>query len=350
MKLLRYFSILTTVLLLAAAAQRVEAGRCSSLFTDSKYECFIYQQPAFVTPESSPENSFLDRAIYVRLADNANVYAEPSRSAAVVRKIGVGFLFASVFSIENINGTLWYQINAGEYMHQDDVSRREISQFRGVEVMEQPSRPFGWIVQDVQPSKLPDEEPDPEADELVRYTFFEVYDSVLGEDDWVWYQLEDGRWIRQTYVSLVNLTEPPEGVEEGEFWTQVDLYEQTFAAYEGERMVFAALISSGLNQWPTYEGFYQVGERFTQYKMSGADGQPDYYFLEDVPHIMYFDFFNGIALHGAYWHDRFGYKASHGCVNMPPYVAEWVFNWSTGAPNELWVNVYSSDPLSIVDS
>ena len=51
-------------------------------------------------------------------------------------------------------------------------------------------------------------------------------------------------------------------------------------------------------------------------KMSGAEGKVDDYFIEDVPHTMFFD--NDIALHGAYWHDRFGYKHSHGCVNMPP--------------------------------
>ena len=302
----------------------------------------------FAEPQPA-EDSFLDTNLYVRLADNTNVYAEPSLQAPVVRNTNAGFLFATVFSVEDVDGVYWYQINYGEFVHEDNVERREISQFRGIEVLNQPERPFGWIVQDVQPSDAPDEEPDPETEEMVRYTFFEVYDSVLGEDDWLWYQLENGQWIRQTFVSLVYVTEPPSHIGDGELWTQVDLYEQTFAAYEGERMVFASLISSGLNQWPTYEGTYQVEERFRYYKMSGAEGQSDYYFIEDVPHIMYFDFFNGIAFHGAYWHDRFGFKASHGCVNMPPYVSEWVFNWSEGADNELHVEVFTSDPLDSLE-
>ena len=62
---------------------------------------------------------------------------------------------------------------------------------------------------------------------------------------------------------------------------------------------------------------------------------------------MFFD--NDIALHGAFWHDRFGYKHSHGCVNMPPRDAEWVFNWSAGAPNDLWVWVHTSDPNHYYD-
>ena len=302
-------------------------------------------EATFVVPQPA-EDSFLDTNIYVRLADNTNVYAEPSLGAAIVRNTSAGFLFATVFSIEDVDGVYWYQINYGEFVHEDNVDRREISQFRGIEILRQPERPFGWIVQDVQPSLEPNTEPSAETEEMVRYTFFEIYDSVVGEDDWVWYQLEDGRWLRQTYVSIVNITERPEGVGPEAYWTQVDLYEQTFAAYEGDRMVFASLISSGLNSWPTYEGSYEVEERFRYYKMSGAEGKPDYYFIEDVPHIMYFDFFNGIAFHGAYWHDRFGFKASHGCVNMPPYVAEWLFNWSEDALNPLHVEVYTSDPLS----
>jgi hypothetical protein len=41
-------------------------------------------------------------------------------------------------------------------------------------------------------------------------------------------------------------------------------------------------------------------------------------------------YFNGsFALHGAYWHDKFGLKHSHGCVNLPPKDANWLFDWAT---------------------
>jgi lipoprotein-anchoring transpeptidase ErfK/SrfK len=60
--------------------------------------------------------------------------------------------------------------------------------------------------------------------------------------------------------------------------------------------------------------------------MSGREGFPDYYFLQDVPWIMYFS--GDVALHGAYWHDRFGAPHSHGCVNLSPKDAQWLFNWT----------------------
>jgi hypothetical protein len=33
------------------------------------------------------------------------------------------------------------------------------------------------------------------------------------------------------------------------------------------------------------------------------------------------------ALHGAYWHDRFGMTKSHGCVNLAPKDAHYLFDW-----------------------
>ena len=128
--------------------------------------------------------------------------------------------------------------------------------------------------------------------------------------------------MRQTYLSIIEVNPRPAEVGEDEYWVEVDLYEQNFVAYEGDRMVYAGLVSSGLNRWPTYEGLFQVWERHMMTNMVGAEGKVDYYVVEDVPHTMYFNV--DIALHGAYWHDRFGYKHSHGCVNMPLRDAEWV--------------------------
>jgi L,D-transpeptidase catalytic domain len=319
-------------------------GTTGSESEDSIADRFIVPAPR--------EDSLIDRRWYGRLADNANVYAEPSRSAAIVRNVGDGYLFATVNSwADNDAGETWYNINYGEYVHQDDINLVDQSDFQGVEISSQPERPFGWVVADFFPSTEPDGEPDESLPRVIRYTFVEIYDIVLGEDDWLWYDIGNGRWVKQTYFSIVDVSPRPEDVGENEFWVEVDLYEQTFAAYEGDQMVYATVISSGLNRWPTREGLFQVEEqnRFREYKMSGAEGRIDYYFLEDVPYIMYFDMYNGIALHGTYWHDRYGYKQSHGCVNMTILDAEWTFNWSAEAPNDLWVWVHTSDPLAQLD-
>jgi hypothetical protein len=44
---------------------------------------------------------------------------------------------------------------------------------------------------------------------------------------------------------------------------------------------------------------------------------------------MYFS--GSYALHAAFWHERFGHPRSHGCVNIAPRDARWLFFWT--APN-----------------
>jgi lipoprotein-anchoring transpeptidase ErfK/SrfK len=60
------------------------------------------------------------------------------------------------------------------------------------------------------------------------------------------------------------------------------------------------------------------------------------YTVEDVPNVMYFNL-DAEALHGAYWHNNFGNKMSHGCVNLPLYYATWLYGWAP-LGTEVWVH------------
>jgi lipoprotein-anchoring transpeptidase ErfK/SrfK len=60
-----------------------------------------------------------------------------------------------------------------------------------------------------------------------------------------------------------------------------------------------------------------------------------YYFLEDVPWVLYFD--QSRALHGTYWHDQFGTPNSRGCVNLSITDARWFFEF---AQEGSWVYVW----------
>lgn len=310
--------------------------------------------PNFSNPDI-PEDNAARRAWYARLNDYALVYAEPSRSATVVRNVGDGFLYSSLHATREVNGEKWYMINPGEFVLAEDLKVATASEFHGVLVENSPEHPFGWMVSDqVRPSTESGVEPDQTYDKLDRYHFFEVLDAKEDEEGWIWYEISPDTWMKQTHVSLVDTTEPPAEIPAGAKWVEVDLYEQTFAAYEGEQIVYAGLISSGLNQWPTREGVFEVWDRWERVKMSGAENQVDYYFVEDVPYTMYFDESRGIALHGAYWHDRFGFKHSHGCVNMPILDAQWVYNWTagdeeSGEAEPLFVYVHTSDPGTVFD-
>jgi len=50
------------------------------------------------------------------------------------------------------------------------------------------------------------------------------------------------------------------------------------------------------------------------------------YSIEDVPWTQYFS--NSVALHGAFWHGGFGLVRSHGCVNLAPIDAKWLFSFT----------------------
>src|SRR5688500_9778844 len=60
--------------------------------------------------------------------------------------------------------------------------------------------------------------------------------------------------------------------------------------------------------------------------MANQDYEDKPYMVQGVPWVLLFQGHN--ALHGAYWHDRFGNRKSHGCVNLAPLDARWVFDWA----------------------
>src|SRR5439155_25239493 len=179
---------------------------------------------------------------------------------------------------------------------------------------------------------------------LIRYERVNIFATAKDDKGVDWYMIGPNQWVKHTFVAMIKQIDPPKDVSG--HWVAVDLYEQTLVAYEDSKPIFATLIASGLPHHETNEGLFKVWARVSQDSMSGATGAPSAYALQFVPWVMYFD--GGISLHGTYWHDLFGYRQSHGCVNLSISDAHWMFNWmdkgtpdETGAPVN-WVYVYSS--------
>ncbi len=97
--------------------------------------------------------------------------------------------------------------------------------------------------------------------------------------------------------------------------------DQRIYAYENGQMVWTQIVSTGLPATPTVTGDYNIYVKYVADDMSGDD-----YFLPQVPYTMYY--FQGYAIHGTYWHNKFGRPMSHGCVNLPVEQAQWIFNWA----------------------
>lgn len=265
------------------------------------------------------------------ITDDVPVYAHPSLAAvggAPARSLGKGYLWVSLADASPVyqDGQAWYRINTSEYVRADQLAVYSPSAFQGAAPASPPDQPFAWLVYAAQVSAAPGVAPAKDADWLPRYSQVTVYEEQkLG--DWMWYRVGDKQWIEQRKLGVVYPAARPEGVAPTDKWIDVNLFEQTLAAYEGDRMVYATLVSSGLPQWSTEEGLFRIWTKVKMAKMSGRDGYADYYFLEDVPWTMYFN--KSFALHTAYWHDRFGFPHSHGCVNLAPKDAQWLFDWAT---------------------
>jgi hypothetical protein len=159
-----------------------------------------------------------------------------------------------------------------------------------------------------------------------------------------------GFWVRSSDV-MVAKPQPPKELGPNEKWIDVDLTRQALVAFEGMRPVFATLISSGRRNkddkekdFPTPTGNFRIREKHVTTTMDGDVASDGPYSIEDVPWVMYFE--GSYALHGAFWHDQFGNKRSHGCVNLAPEDARTLFSWTEPKLPDGWHGVYSRDDLT----
>ncbi|MBS1699242.1 MAG: L,D-transpeptidase family protein [Actinobacteria bacterium] len=116
----------------------------------------------------------------------------------------------------------------------------------------------------------------------------------------------------------------------------VNLSTETLTVTENGKVVDSWLISSGRGDFATHTGSFTVNWKLDSQNMGNTDlTKPPYYYQPDVKWVMYFN--GDEALHGVYWHDNWGTPMSHGCVGMPEWRAEWLFDWS---PQGTEVNVH----------
>ncbi len=111
-----------------------------------------------------------------------------------------------------------------------------------------------------------------------------------------------------------------------EKWIEISLSEQHLWAREGNKVIIDFPISSG--KWaPTPVGTFNIWYKTRYQSMIGGSKElGTYYNLPNVPNNMFF--YQGFAIHGAYWHNNFGQPMSHGCVNSPLASVAALFDWT----------------------
>lgn len=173
-------------------------------------------------------------------------------------------------------------------------------------------------------------------------------DGLVNRDGIDWYKVTFDEWLRYPervksdwYVaaSLVSVL-----YDEGDKTIWDDSYSatsthkrivvnrarQTLTAYEGETVLLATAISTGLALTPTPKGTFTIFKKTPSRYMQGPlPGLPSdqHYDLPGVPWNLYFTH-DGAVIHGTYWHDSFGFPYSHGCVNLRPSEAKTLYTWA----------------------
>ena len=179
-----------------------------------------------------------------------------------------------------------------------------------------------------------------------RYAQFQVYETA-GRGKRKFYRFDEGLWFYAGDVRVVTSAVRPAGVSNTERWVDVNVSQQVITAYEGDRPVYASMVSTGrYGGSRTVKGAFKIWVKLSAIAMDNTDeeldeeldedilyedgGLPDeerhLFSLHDVPWTQFFH--ENFALHGVYWHDRFGNRKSHGCVNLAPQDARWFFNWT----------------------
>lgn len=110
-------------------------------------------------------------------------------------------------------------------------------------------------------------------------------------------------------------------------WIEVDLTNQQLRAWQGNQMVYSAIMSSGRPMTPTLPGTFRVQRQLRYDHMAGWTPDRGSYSLPNVPHVLYYD--GGYAIHGTYWHAQFGRVQSAGCVNLAPADAAWIYGFAS---------------------
>ena len=141
------------------------------------------------------------------------------------------------------------------------------------------------------------------------------------------YRIGPAEWVGAADVRVFPAMAPPKYLRPAERWIDIDLDSQILVAFEGEMPIYATLISSGLKDTATTPGLYRVWLKESEADMKNLKAE-DPYSVATVPWTQFFYSEEDLALHTAYWHDNFGQQRSHGCVNLAPRDARWLYYWS----------------------
>jgi hypothetical protein len=166
-------------------------------------------------------------------------------------------------------------------------------------------------------------------------------------------ETQESSWILdQNLVRVDPMKNRPSWAKDDRSWIDVSILEQSLVAYQGDTPRYVTLVSTGVGglgdpeeTHATVRGTFLVHTKHVTATMD-SDEVGDEFDLADVPYVQYFH--EGYALHATYWHDSFGSPRSHGCINLSPLDARWLFHWSEPPVPRQWHSALSLKDGSLV--
>jgi lipoprotein-anchoring transpeptidase ErfK/SrfK len=153
-----------------------------------------------------------------------------------------------------------------------------------------------------------------------------------------WYQIYDSElqktfFVASTDMRLVpydELTRLSTEVPDDQKHIYVDTSTQSVTAFEGDKAVLSARCSSGGKTTKTPLGEFKTFHKGPTIHMTndGEAGAGRGYDLPGVPWVSFFTG-TGVSFHGTYWHNDYGRPRSHGCVNLLPQDAKFLYRWTS---------------------
>jgi hypothetical protein len=184
----------------------------------------------------------------------------------------------------------------------------------------------------------------PGKDQFFAYRYYYettywVNGLVLDAQGDPWYRVPDDKWELTFFVPAQHLRIIP--TEELTPLSpdllpvakrlEVRTAEQVVIAYEWDHPVYMARAATGADfsngRYRTPAGRFMTFHKRPYRHMAAGDLASNGYDLPGVPWISYFTE-SGVSFHGTYWHNDFGRPRSHGCVNLTPRAAKWIYRWT----------------------
>ncbi len=233
----------------------------------------------------------------------------------------------------------------------DKVRTKPGPELQGIDLRANPDMAlplaFAWLEDAPIFEKGPDGEIAATGAVVPRHAFVPATGRGIAGKGGPYWVMRDGSLIRFPDVTIIKRARGrPPRVGPNDKWVQVRVTWGFLVAYEGDTPVYAAAMSPGADginprAHATRRGRHHIGWKMISADMHGTDkGAP--WLVDEVPWVQYYD--DSYALHGAWWHDEFGRPKSHGCVNLPPADARWLFHWMDPAMPEGWYAVTSYYP------